>query len=132
MRSIQILDFVLQTLGLGDDRYFPPTVSLSETVVANWLKSGEILTCTAQLNSFTETKGESLLLLEGPGNLHEGKLVSLDLPQMVEAIDAQVLLVTRYDSLLLVERLLTAKAELGEHLLGGDCERFARSGDRAI
>ena len=41
-------------------------------------------------------------------------------------------LVTRYDSLLLVERLLTAKAELGEHLLGGDCERFARSGDRAI
>jgi hypothetical protein len=112
------LDFVLQTLGLGEDRYFPPTVSLSETVVANWLKSGEILTCTGQLNSFTETKGESLLLLEGPGNLNEGKLVSLDLPQMVDAIDAKVLLVTRYDSLLLVERLLTAKAELGEHLLG--------------
>ena len=70
---------------------FPRRCLYQKRWLPNWLKSGEILTCTAQLNSFTETKGESLLLLEGPGNLHEGKLVSLDLPQMVEAIDAQVL-----------------------------------------
>lgn len=112
------LEFVLHTLGLNDDRYYPPAVSLSEAAIASCLSAGEITTGSPQLQGFTTSKGESLLLLEGPGNLNEGKLLSLALPQMAEAIDASVLLVTRYDSLLLVDRLLTAKAELGNRLLG--------------
>ncbi len=112
------LEFVLQTLDLADDRYFPPALSLSESAIAACLTSGELSACKPELNAFTKTKGESLLLLEGPGSLHEGRLLNLDLPKMVEAINAEVLLVTRYDSLLLVDRLLTAKAELGDRLLG--------------
>jgi hypothetical protein len=112
------LDFALHTLGLSQDRYYPPSVSLSETAIAACLSSGEVAVCKPQLQTFADTKGETLLLLEGPGNLNEGKLLSLSLPQMADAIDASVLLVTRYDSLLLVDRLLTAKAELGDRLLG--------------
>jgi hypothetical protein len=112
------LDFVLHTLGLGEDRFYPPAVSLSEAAVSACLSSGEVMACSPQLQSFNASKGEALLLLEGPGNLTEGKLLSLSLPQMADAIDASVLLVTRYDSLLLVDRLLAAKAQLGSRLLG--------------
>ena len=112
------LDFVLQTLALGEDRFYPPAVSLSESTIAECLTSEEINPRSPDLHSFIESKGESLLLLEGPGNLAEGKLLGLSLPQMAEAIDAAVLLVIRYDSLLLVDRLLIAKAQLGSRLLG--------------
>jgi len=112
------LDFVLQTLALGADRFYPPALSLSEAAISDCLSSHEIASCSPKLQAYTESKGESLALLEGPGNLTEGKLLSLALPQMADAIDASVLLVTRYDSLLLVDRLLMAKAQLGPRLLG--------------
>ncbi len=112
------LDFVVQTLELGPQQFYPPTVSLSESAIAACLTSEETSDCSPNLQPFVESKGESLLLLEGPGNLTEGKLLGLSLPQMAEAIDASVLLVTRYDSLLLVDRLLMAKAQLGSRLLG--------------
>jgi len=112
------LEFALQTLGLDSSRYYPPAVSLSETAIANCLAYGEAGHCNPQLNGFTESKGEALLLLEGPGNLNEGKLLNLSLPQIAEVIDASVLLVTRYDSLGLVDRLLAAQVDLGDRLLG--------------
>lgn len=112
------LDFVVQTLALQEDRFYPPAVSLSEAAIATCLSTKKVAACSPNIRTYVESKGEALLLLEGPGNLTEGKLLSLSLPQMAEAIDAAVLLVTRYDSLMLVDRLLTAKTQLGSRLLG--------------
>jgi BioD-like phosphotransacetylase family protein len=58
------------------------------------------------------------MLLEGPGNLSEGSLFNLSLLEVAQAIDAPVLLVARFDSVLLVEALLSAKQQLGEYLVG--------------
>jgi BioD-like phosphotransacetylase family protein len=59
-----------------------------------------------------------LVLLEGPGNLAEGNLFSLSALQVAEALDADVLLVTRYNSLQPVDALLAAKQHLGDRLVG--------------
>lgn len=58
------------------------------------------------------------MLLEGPGDLSEGNLFDLSLLQMAEVLDAGVLLVARYKSLLSVEALLAAKGRMGDRLLG--------------
>jgi uncharacterized protein len=59
-----------------------------------------------------------LVLLEGPGTLEEGSLFELSLPQLAEAVNASVLLVARYHSVLLVDTILSAKKQLGDRLLG--------------
>jgi len=111
------LDFIVSTLALPSSRYYPPVVWLSPTYVEQALGSLEQI-AHPSLQSFTLGQGESLLLLEGPGSLTEGTLLNLPLTRMANLIDAAVLLVTRYDSLLLVDRLLAAKTELGDRLQG--------------
>jgi uncharacterized protein len=110
------LDFIATTLKLSPARYYPPTVLLTEAMVEASLLTAH--GAVPSLQTYGEARGEALLLLEGPGNLTEGTLVNLSLPQMAEAMDAPVLLVTRYDSMLLVDRLLAAKTQLGRHLIG--------------
>ncbi|MEB3291036.1 MAG: phosphotransacetylase family protein [Leptolyngbya sp.] len=110
------LDFILETLKLSPHRYYPPLVSLTEATVGERLTLGGM--ADYNLSPYSQSQGESLLLLEGPGNLTEGTLLNLSLPSMATALDAPVLLVTRYDSQLLVDRILAAKAQLGRYLAG--------------
>jgi BioD-like phosphotransacetylase family protein len=112
------LDFIVQTLGLPSTRYYPPSVSLTESTVATWLASGDPSLTHYSLQPFQQNRGEALLLLEGPGNLTEGTLLHLSVAEIAAEIEAAVLLVTRYDSLLLVDRLLAAKGQLGDRLVG--------------
>ena len=58
-----------------------------------------------------------MVLLEGPANLEEGSLFDLSLPQVAEAVDASVLLVTRPIDLY-IDDLLSAKRRLGSRLAG--------------
>lgn len=110
------LDFILETLKLPEDRYYPPLASLTEAAVEQRLTQGTL--ANHSLSAYGQSRGEDLLLLEGPGNLTEGSLLNLSLPRMAADLNASVLLVTRYDSPLLVDRLLAAKAQLGHHLVG--------------
>lgn len=111
------LDFIVSTLALPSSRCYPPAVWLSPATVEQIL-AGLEQGLSPSLQSLTLDQGESLLLLEGPGSLTEGTLLDLALPRMAELINATVLLVTRYDSLLLVDRLLAAKSKLGDRLQG--------------
>ncbi|MGB3137357.1 MAG: phosphotransacetylase family protein [Nodosilinea sp.] len=112
------LDFIVETMGLPPARFYPPSISLTETAVSGRLALDDQAPPHYSLQSYTEHRGEDLLLLEGPGSMTEGTLLSLSVAHIAEEIDAAVLLVTRYDSLLLVDRLLAAKAQLGVRLIG--------------
>ncbi|WP_035985745.1 phosphotransacetylase family protein [Leptolyngbya sp. KIOST-1] len=112
------LDFIVETLHLPATRFYPPSISLIEAAVADRLTTAGQAPTHYSLESYTEHRGEDLLLLEGPGNLTEGTLLNLSVAHIAADIDAVVLLVTRYDSLLLVDRLLAAKAQLGARLIG--------------
>jgi BioD-like phosphotransacetylase family protein len=112
------LDFIVETLHLSAARYYPPSISLTEATIAKQLTLNGQAPARASLQPYTEHQGEALVLLEGPGNLTEGMLLNLSVSHIAAEIDAAVLLVTRYDSLLLVDRLLAAKAQLGSRLIG--------------
>lgn len=70
------------------------------------------------LTQYLQMQGADLVVLEGPSNLEEGSLFDLSLQQVAEIVDAGVLLVARFHSLLIVGALISAKRRLGDRLLG--------------
>ncbi len=109
--------FISSTLKLAKNRVRPTLFSLDEKAIAQQL-SQEKLISQQELESALASQGEDILLIEGPGNLAEGSLFGLSLPDMVNMSDASVILVTRYQSALVVDKLLAARQKLGDKLLG--------------
>ncbi|MEL6937992.1 MAG: phosphotransacetylase family protein [Cyanobacteria bacterium J06598_1] len=109
--------FIAQTLDLGPDRVHPTLFTLDEATIQKQL-SQEQLVYDKNVETLLASKGEDLLLIEGPGNLEEGTLFGLSLPEMAKMSQAAVILVTRYNSALIVDKLLAAKKKLGDQLLG--------------
>ncbi len=109
--------FIAQTLGLKDNRVRPTLFVLDEATIQKQL-SEEQMVYEKEVESVLAGQGEDILLIEGPGNLEEGSLFGLSLPEMAQMSQAQVVLVTRYHSALIVDKLLAAKKKLGDRLLG--------------
>lgn len=109
--------FIAQTLDLPDDRVRPTLFSLDEATIAQQLDK-EKLIYRSDVEAELESQGEDILLIEGPGTLEEGALFGLSLPDMAAMSQASVVLVTRYHSALVVDRLLAAKQKLGDALIG--------------
>jgi len=109
--------FISQTLSLEENRVRPTLLVLDEYTIQQQL-SKEKLVERPDVESVLTSQGEDVLLIEGPGNLEEGSLFGLSLPDMAKMGDASVLLVARYHSALVVDSLLAAKEKLGDHLLG--------------
>lgn len=110
--------FIARTLELSADRIKPTLFSLDTDTIQHRLLGQEGTDYGAQLSLYGEVDAASLLLIEGPGTLAEGTLFNLSLPQMAEQLDAQVMLVTRFQSMLMVDGLLAAKQKLGDRLMG--------------
>ncbi|MEN9226861.1 MAG: phosphotransacetylase family protein [Thermostichus sp. HHBFW_bins_43] len=72
----------------------------------------------APLLEFVKGSPADLVLLEGPADLYEGELFGLSLAKMAQALEAPVLLISRYHSPLAVDSILAAHAQLGSHLAG--------------
>lgn len=65
-------------------------------------------------------KDKDVVVMEGGGSLREGWIVDLAPPQVSDLLDANEIVVVPYDNdLQLVDDLITARARLGESLLGG-------------
>ncbi|MFN6569079.1 phosphotransacetylase family protein [Dendronalium sp. ChiSLP03b] len=113
------VQFVTHSLNLSANRIAPTLLALNEVSVQKRL-SGEDRTDYRQslLQQYLEISQGDLVLLEGPGDLSEGNLFDLSLLQVSEILDAAVLLVARYNSLLSVEALLSAKQRVGDRLIG--------------
>lgn len=109
--------FIAQTLELSDNRIRPTLFVLDEDTIQKQLTQEELV-YDQDIEKVLASQGEDVLLIEGPGNLEEGTLFGLSLPDMAQMSQASVILVTRYHSALIVDKLLAAKKQLGDRLLG--------------
>jgi uncharacterized protein len=109
--------FISKTLDLASDRVRPTLFSLDASTIAQQLSEEKMVSAEA-VETVLTNQGEDILLVEGPGNLDEGSLFGLSLLDMAKMGKASVILVTRYGSALVVDKLLAAKQKLGDHLLG--------------
>lgn len=112
------VQFVTQILKLPEDRLLPTLLAMDEGAIQKRLGGEDQTDYRQRVSQYLQRPIGDLVLLEGPGNLEEGSLFGLSLLQVAEEVDAKVLLVSRYKSLLSVEALLSAKQRLGNRLIG--------------
>ncbi len=112
------VQFIATTLGLSASQIGSPMVMFTDPTI-NAKLQGEHSTSSRQpLASYVQGLEGDLILLEGPGTLHQGRLFDLSLAQMAQELNAPVMLVERLDSFAAIDNLLIAQAQLGDHLLG--------------
>ncbi|WP_449419441.1 phosphotransacetylase family protein [Phormidium nigroviride] len=109
--------FVAQTLKLSESQLQPTLLSLDEVTIHKRLRGEDRTDYRQSLARHAQAQAPGLVLLEGPGNLEEGSLFDLSIPQVAETVDASVLLVVRPISQF-VDALLSAKRRLGDRLVG--------------
>ncbi len=110
--------FFKQTLGLRDDRLLPPMISLDQLAVEKHLTQHDTTDYSKRLAEMVAQQQGDLILMEGPGTLQEGALFGLSLQSMAAMLDADVLLVGHFDAVQTVDRMLFAKKQLGDRLIG--------------
>lgn len=112
------VQFIAENLHLKPDRIAPTLLTLDEKTVLKRLRGEDTTDYRSSLTKYLLLPDVDLLFLEGPGTLDEGSLFNLSLPEIAEQLDAQVLLVGRYKSVLAVNGLISAQQRLGSRLLG--------------
>ncbi|MGH2414071.1 MAG: AAA family ATPase, partial [Microcystaceae cyanobacterium] len=110
--------FIAQTLNLSEQQVLSPLLCLDGETISRRLQGQDTTDYCQLLRGYTQKLAGDLVLLEGPGTLCEGSLFQLSVEHMMQEVDALLLLVTRYSSLLLVDELLKAKQSFGERLVG--------------
>lgn len=112
------VQFVAQVLHLPADRLQPTLLSLDEPTIQKRILDVDRVDYPQALKQYLQMRGPDLVLLEGPANLEEGSLFDLSLRQVAEGVNAKILLVARFNSLLIVGALISARRRLGDRLLG--------------
>ncbi|NJL84985.1 MAG: phosphotransacetylase family protein [Leptolyngbyaceae cyanobacterium SM1_1_3] len=110
--------FITESLKLPADRVRPTLLMLDEATIQQRLSAYKQFDDSNGLAPYCQSSGEDLLLVEGPGNLKEGILFNLALPQLADAVEAAVLIVARFHSAHIIDSLLSVKQQLGDRLLG--------------
>ena len=110
--------FLANILDLPSNRAKSPLLSLERDTIDRRLKGNDRRDYGAAVKEYVNQIEGDLVFLEGASNLWEGSIFNLSVPEIAEAVDASILLVTRYHPLLLVGSLLSAKKFLGDRLLG--------------
>ncbi|WGV25025.1 phosphotransacetylase family protein [Halotia branconii] len=113
------VQFVTVSLNLSANRVAPTLLALNDISVQKRLRGEDKVDYRQSLvEQYLQIPRGDLVLLEGSGDLAEGNLFDLSLLQIAEVLDAAVLLVARYNSLLSVEALLSAKQRVDDRLVG--------------
>ncbi len=110
--------FIAKTLNLAENQVLPTLLPLDHDTITQRICGDDPTNYQQKLEQYTHYSNHDLVLLEGAGTLEEGKLFDLALPQIAQQLDAAVVLVSRFHSALIVDRLLAAKQELGNRLIG--------------
>jgi len=112
------VEFISQTLNLEKSLVRPTLLNLDKVSIQKRLLHQNTTDYTQKLAQYLENTAGELVLVESPGNPEEGAMFGLSLPQIAECLDAPILLVARFEDLLVADRLLVAKSRLGDRLLG--------------
>jgi uncharacterized protein len=112
------VEFITQTLNLDSALVRPTLLNLDKSSIQKRLLHQNITDYRDKLTQYLENSAGELILIEAPGNPEEGAMFGLSLPQIAECLDAPILLVARFEDLLVADRLLVAKSRLGDRLLG--------------
>jgi len=113
------MQFVVESLALAANRFYPPIAFQDAPTLTRQMQAPDHPTYRQPLRTLLTPQGEDLILLEGPSGIStEGRLLELSLVQLAAALDANVLLVTRCNSLRVVDALLYARDRLGDRLMG--------------
>ena len=116
MQDEQDIQFISQTLNLSSGKFQPPLLLLDEKTIIESL--GQDTNYENKLVEYVDSIAGDLVLLEGGGTLTQGNLFHLSVPDMASKLDAPVLLVVKYHSLLIIGQILHAKKLLGDRLKG--------------
>ncbi|NEP63444.1 MAG: phosphotransacetylase family protein [Symploca sp. SIO2G7] len=112
------VQFMAQALNLSQQKVLPPLISLEADTIQKHLQGNKFTNYHHSLEQYLQQLSGDLILLEGAGTLSEGSLFDLSLLEMAQIAEASILLVARFNSVLLVDTLLSAKQRLGNRLLG--------------
>lgn len=109
---------IAQAMGIDEAGVSPPLADLEDETLEKALERGDTGAYAAALPAYVEQLGGDVVLLEGPPTLAAGKTLQLGVRQMAAVLEAPVLLLARDCGWLSVDRVLHAKSELGDRLLG--------------
>lgn len=112
------IQFVAEILNLPSTRLQPTVLALDEATIQKRIRGDDQTDYSQVLLQYHQMQGPDLTLLEGPENLEEGTLFNLSLGQVADVLDAKIMLVARFHSLLIIGALISAKQRLGDRLLG--------------
>lgn len=116
VKDEQDLQFISQILNLSESQIKSPLLLLDEKTILEHLE--KVNNYQDKLVEYCSSIEGDLVLLEGAGNLIQGNLFNLSAPEISEKIDASVLLVVKYEPLLIIDQILSAKQTLGDRLIG--------------
>ena len=116
LQDEQDLQFISQTLDLPPERVKAPLLLLDEKTIIESIDQN--INYQDQLVEYFNSIEGDLILLEGGGTLIQGNLFHLSVPEIAETLDAAVLLVVKYESLLIISQILHVKQLLGDNLAG--------------
>ncbi len=112
------VEFITQTLNLEYGLVRPTLLNLDKASIQKRLLHQDAIDYSQKLAEYVDNTNGELVLVEAPGNPEEGAMFGLSLAQIAECLDAPILLVSRFEDLLVADRLLVAKSRLGDRLLG--------------
>ncbi|MEM6426344.1 MAG: phosphotransacetylase family protein [Cyanobacteria bacterium P01_D01_bin.128] len=111
--------FLADTLKLSSERLRKTLLTLDDQTIQTQLADGAGFERHRLLADYHNSiPNVDITLIEGPSTLEEGLAFNLSLTHLAEVLDAPVILVARYRSPLVVDRLVSAKQRLGDRLLG--------------
>lgn len=117
-RSEADVDFIQKTLNLPSSLLRPTLLNLDRAALQRRLSGEDKADYIHKLEEYKKIIEGDLVLLEAPANTAEGTIFGLSLEQMADNLDAPILLVMRFGSLLVVDHILMAKHRFGDRLLG--------------
>ncbi|MBP2030919.1 BioD-like phosphotransacetylase family protein [Methanohalophilus levihalophilus] len=97
----------LQILGLTDDRQYMTPVMLTENLIEDALHDEDGKLEDKILHSYSQiAEGKDAVVIEGSGGIGGGMMYNLSDPHVASLLDTRILLITRYDSIQAVDRIL--------------------------
>ncbi len=110
--------FLASSLSLASEQLYPTLLLLDQQTIQERMRGDNAVDYRELLSKYQTESSHDLIVVEGPGTLDEGYLFHLSLRETAEALNAAVVLVSRFTEPWSVDSILGAKQRLGDAVLG--------------